>query len=363
MHPLLTSRTRVLLYLAVWVPIAGFFALMLRLAAGISWLEAACVTIPLCLVYALFCLGPWYSCRDLPKKPAQLAAILLNHLIAALVAASLWTFLARVLVGGLMRYFLNLGPRLHQQLLGLFESGVMLYMLSVALHYVMYSIQSQRESESREQEARMLAREAELRALKAQINPHFLFNSLNSISALATSDGKRAREMCIRLSEFLRSTLNLGEKENITLQDEFGLAAAYLGVEQIRFGSKLKVEQDVNVHCANCTVPPLVLQPLVENAVKHGIAGLLEGGTIRLHAECVDHYLRLRVENEFDPEAPPSRKSGIGLANVRNRLQARFQEQARLDTTSKGNRWTSEVILPCPTHANGNGNGNGAGSA
>jgi two-component system, LytTR family, sensor histidine kinase AlgZ len=362
MHPLLVSRTRFLLYLAVWIPITGFFSLMLRLATGISWLETVCVTIPLCLVYAMLCLGPWYSCRDLPKKPIKIASILLNHVIAALVAASLWTFMGRVLVGNLMRYFPSLGARLHPQLLGLFELGVLLYLLSVALHFVMFSIQSQRESESREQEARTLAREAELRALKAQINPHFLFNSLNSISALATSDGKRAREMCIRLSEFLRSTLSLGEKENIALEDEFGLAAAYLSVEQIRFGSKLKVEQDVNVHCAQCTVPPLVLQPLVENAVKHGIAGLLEGGTIRLHAECVDHFLRLRVENEFDPEQPPARKSGIGLANVRNRLKARFQEQARLDTSSRGNCWTSEVILPCPTHANGNGNGNGNGA-
>jgi two-component system sensor histidine kinase AlgZ len=269
------------------------------------------------------------------------------------VAASLWTFLGRILVGGLMTYFPTLGPRMRQQLPELFMLGVLLYMLSVALHYVLFSIQGSREAESREQEARMLAREAELRALKAQINPHFLFNSLNSISALATSDGKRAREMCIRLSEFLRSTLNLGEKENIALEEELGLATAYLSVEQIRFGSKLKVEQDVNTHCAGCTVPPLVLQPLVENAVKHGIAGLLEGGTIRLTAQCVDSFLRLRVENEFDPEAPPTRKSGIGLANVRNRLKARFQEQARLDTGFKGNCWTSEVILPCPTHANG----------
>ncbi len=351
MHPLLINRTRFLLYLAIWIPIIGFFALTLRLAAGISWLEAICVTAPLELFYALLCLAPWYSCRDLPRKPSQLAGILLNHLIAALVAASLWTFMGRLLVGGLSQTFPTLGHKLHPQLPELFVMGVLLYMLSVALHYVAYTLESSRESESREAEARTLAREAELRALKAQINPHFLFNSLNSISALATTDGKRAREMCIRLSEFLRSTLSLGDKENIALEDEFNLAAAYLSVEQIRFGAKLKVEKHVNLHCANCTVPPLVLQPLVENAVKHGIAGLLEGGTIRLNAECVEGFLRLRVENEFDPEAPPSRKSGIGLANVRNRLKNRFHEQARLDTMSRGNCWSAEVILPCPTHA------------
>src|SRR5277367_1464309 len=144
MHPLLVNRTRFLLYLADWVPVSGFFALMLRLVTGISWLEAICVVSPLAVVYALFCLGPWYSCRDLPKKPMQIASTLLNHLIAALVAASLWTFLGRILVGALMTYFPTLGPQMRQQLPELFMLGVLLYMLSVALHYVLFSIQGSR---------------------------------------------------------------------------------------------------------------------------------------------------------------------------------------------------------------------------
>ena len=151
---------------------------------------------------------------------------------------------------------------------------MLLYLLSVALHYVLLSMESSKEAETREQEALTLARESELKALKAQINPHFLFNSLNSISALATVDGQRARDMCIKLSDFLRTTLKLGEKQRITLADELALAKAYLEVEQVRFGARLRVEIDADADCDQCVVPSLVLQPLVENAVKHGIAGI-----------------------------------------------------------------------------------------
>ncbi|HEY6390975.1 MAG TPA: histidine kinase [Bryobacteraceae bacterium] len=179
------------------------------------------------------------------------------------------------------------------------------------------------------------------------MNPHFLFNCLHSISALATVDGVRARDMCIKLSDFLRSTLSLGEKNSISLREELALAKAYLDVEQVRFGSRLRIELETDAECENCKVPPLFLQPLVENAVKHGIAGLVDGGTIRLRAHCSEGWLRVRVENEFDQEVPAARRHGLGLQNVRNRLRALYENQARLDTSVAGNLFVAEVELPC----------------
>ena len=349
MHPLLTSTRRFFLYLLGWIPV-GLLLAFLAMAGGLTGAEAASLTSPLALLYAFFCLGPWYTCRTLPAEFSKIAAVLLNHLVAAFVASGLWTFVAKLLASGLATFFPQLDQRVRPQLPLLFGVGVLLYILAVALHYVALSVQNSRQAENREQEARVLARESELKALKAQINPHFLFNSLNSISALATVDGARAREMCIRLSDFLRNTLKLAEKETISLKEELALAAAYLSVEQVRFGARLRVEQQIHPACQDCAVPSLVLQPLVENAVKHGIAGLVEGGSIRLTAECVDDFLRVRVENEFDPESPAARKSGLGLVNVRGRLQARYEDQARLDTSVTGNCFAAEVILPCQGH-------------
>jgi hypothetical protein len=349
MHPLL-AKGRIVLYLLVWAAMGGLLGYLLTITGRLVWQEAALLALPLALFYAFVCLAPWYMCRVLPLGEGRLPKLVGNHLAAGVVAALFWIVVAKVLGLGLNRYYPTVNERFSPQLPLLFGIGVLLYMLSVALHYVLLSLESSKESESREHEARTLAREAEIKALKAQINPHFLFNSLNSIAALATVDGVRARDMCIKLSDFLRNTLSLGEKQSIALGDELALAQAYLAVEKVRFGSRLKIEMKTDSGCDECVVPPLFLQPLVENAVKHGIAGLVDGGTIRLEAHCENGWLQVTVQNEFDPDAPPAQRHGLGLQNVRNRLRAVYENQARLDTVVTGSVFVVAVDLPCTAH-------------
>jgi LytS/YehU family sensor histidine kinase len=153
--------------------------------------------------------------------------------------------------------------------------------------------------------------------------------------------------MCVRLSEFLRATLNLAEEEIIPIEEEMALATTYLDVERVRFGSRLRAAQVLGAGCENCAVPSLILQPLVENAVKHGIAGLVEGGEIRLEADCHEGRLRVRVENEFDPDARSPNRNGVGLANVRNRLKTRYHNRARVTTEVRGRHFAVTLELPC----------------
>ena len=350
MHPLLAAKGRIVLYLLVWVALGGLLGFLLTITGNLTWLEAGEIALPLALFYAFVCLAPWYMCRFLPLGPAQFPRLLGNHLAAASVAGLFWIVLARGLAFGLSRFNPTLDDRFRPEIPVVFGIGVMLYVLSVALHYVLLSMESSKEAETREQEAKTLAREAEIKALKAQINPHFLFNSLNSIAALATVDGVRARDMCIKLSDFLRNTLSLGEKQSITLRDELALAQAYLAVEKVRFGARLRIEVETDAICSDCIVPPLFLQPLVENAVKHGIAGLVDGGTVRLEAHCEKGWLQLTIQNEFDPDAPAARKHGLGLQNVRNRLRAVYENQARIDTMLTGGLFVVTVDMPCTEH-------------
>ena len=344
MHPLLLSRSRIVLYLLAWVPVGGLLGYLLWQPGNLSGVEAISLSIPLSLFYAFVCLTPWYLLPSATRQPWKLVV---NHAAASIVAGLLWIVLAKLIALALTRYFPNLNNRFSPQLPLVFGIGILLYLLAVALNYALLSVESSKEAETREQEALTLAREAEIKALKAQINPHFLFNSLNSIAALATVDGARAREMCIKLSDFLRSTLSLGEKSRISFRDELALAKAYLDVEQVRFGARLRIELDTDGHCEGCVVPPLFLQPLVENAVKHGIAGLVEGGVIRLEAQCRDGWLHVKVANEFDPDAPAPRRHGLGLQNVRGRLRALYENKARIDTTVSNNEFLVQVDLPC----------------
>jgi two-component system sensor histidine kinase AlgZ len=228
-----------------------------------------------------------------------------------------------------------------------FVIGVLLYLLSTGLHYALLTAEASREAERRAAEARTLAREAELQSLRFQLNPHFLFNSLHSISALATIDGARARDMCLRLAGFLRSSLGLGNRESIPMREEVELARNYLEVEQVRFGNRLRVEAEIEPGCEECAAPPLLLQPLVENAVKHGIAGLVEGGAIRMAARREAGKVTISVENEFDADAPPRGSLGMGLEHVRRRLQVRYGAEASFEAGAVGGTYRVVLRFPC----------------
>jgi two-component system sensor histidine kinase AlgZ len=340
MHPFLASRTNVILYLAAWIPVGAMLGLVLAVSARLSWAESASITAPLTLVLAFVWLSPWYSCRFLPIGSTPVWKLLTNHLLAAVVLSGAVLLLARALAAGFSNVFPGLDQSFRPAHPVLGGMSILLYLLAVALHYTFLAVHAGRE-------AAVLAREAELKALKAQINPHFLFNSLNSISALTGVDAARAREMCIRLSDFLRNSLRLGERVTIPFSEELALARTYLEVEQVRFGQRLRVVQDIEPECGDCEVPPLLVQPLVENAIKHGIATLVDGGEISMRGRRSSDGMRFVIENPYDPEAPSTRRNGIGLANVRNRLQARYGNAARLEIEVEQNRYRVVLSLPC----------------
>ncbi len=192
----------------------------------------------------------------------------------------------------------------------------------------------------------MLAREIELKVLKAQVDPHFLFNSLNSVSSLIGSDPPGAREMCLLLAEFLRTSLKLVNQPNIPLSEELALVERFLTIERVRFGSRLRLEIDVDPRSESSLVPPLLLQPLVENAVKHGVAHRLDGATVRIRSEIVGDDLRLSVENECDADRPDSLSTKIGLENVRSRLRTLYPNDARMDFREEDGKFVVELRLP-----------------
>lgn len=336
MHPILASRNGLALYLLAWSAVAVLLAGLLRMQGDLDFIQGLQLSAPLALLYAFLCLVPWYGCRALPVGKTSVIKLVVNHLGATVFSTAVWAGAARLL--GMVYDF---DPRSLDMTL-LITVGFLLQGLSVALHYTWLAIEASRD-------AAIQAREAELRALKAQVNPHFLFNSLNSIAALASIDPARAREMCIHLSGFLRQTLGLGEKESITWGEELKLAQTYLDVEQIRFGKRLRVEMHVEEGCNRCQVPPLVLQPLIENAVKHGIASLVDGGTIRVASVFSNDTMLVSVENTFDPDSPSARSNGLGLRNVRSRLETRFGGAGQLTVNTGEGTFRAQMSMPCRT--------------
>jgi len=317
-------------------------------AAGLTGAEAGILLLLLAPLFALMCLLAWYPCRATPVQTSGIVRLISTHSAAATLVSGAWMLFAMLYVSALSLLDSLHGLAAYKGLYKLiFGVGVLLYMLSVAFHYVLFSIESARQSEQHLYDARVFARDAELRALKSQINPHFIFNSLHSISALTSIDPSKAREMCISLADFLRTTLGMGEKKLIQLSEELELIHRYLAVEKVRFGSRLQMKEEVEQEALNCIIPPLLLQPLVENAIVHGIAHLPEGGWIRLEVHSHADRLTILVENNLDPDSRPAKRhNGIGLANVRERVQTRYGKASSFAAKSEGDTFLVAISLP-----------------
>src|SRR6185295_12622816 len=205
MHPIFAGRGRLGLYLLGWLPLALLFVVLLVWRGGLSWGEATLVALPLVLLDAYLCLAAWYLCRALPLRRGPLWEALGAHLLSALASSVLWVLAgwAWVTLLGTIPGLDRLGPRFLMLAPALLAVGVPLYLLAVAFHYLLLALEGAADAERRALELREQAREAEWKALRSQLDPHFLFNSLNVVAALVASDPGGARSMAILLAEFL----------------------------------------------------------------------------------------------------------------------------------------------------------------
>ena len=352
MNPILSDRRKLALYLLAWLIIGILLAALLVLMEEIQWVPAFLLTLPMAVLYAFICLSSWYLCRTFPLQKTDLYKLSFIYLFSGSFESSLWVLLGQGWLWLIQQSLLF--PALDNLAIDnrlFFGTGLALYLLVISLLYLIIALEETRKAEERSFQLRLFAQEAELRALRAQIDPHFLFNSLNSISALTTKNPEAARNMTVMLAEFFRKSLKLGTQETITLQEEIDLAAGFLQIEQVRFGERLSVEKQFDATALTCLVPPLILQPLIENAVNHGIKHLVEGGTIKLYINRTGPRLSISIENPCDPDRSRVTTSGLGLENVRKRLQVFFGTDARLDFTEQHGQFRIELFLPAKEHA------------
>ena len=344
-----STRRAVALYLLVWLMLGLLFAGLIVFASGAAWINALCFALPVTLVYA-FATGfsSYYLCRAHPLASKNVGAIVVVFFFAALMSGSLlaafcalWNSMLAALDEGIV-----IMPGLNAMIFGL---GLILYGLMAVANYLAIEFGRARALERGELELKLMAKDAQLRMLRTQIDPHFLFNSLNSISALTSIDPAAARDMTVRLADFFRHSLGLEARTMVTLQDEATLVAHFIAIEKIRFGARLVVEQDIGAAAAACLLPPMILQPLVENAVKHGIGQLPQGGTIYIAAQRLGSILQISVENDIDAGSSVATGQGIGLANVRERLAAAYGHQASVSCTRDNHRFRVALALPATT--------------
>jgi LytS/YehU family sensor histidine kinase len=218
------------------------------------------------------------------------------------------------------------------------------------LSVLWYSSEEEQQNLQRKADAERLSKEAELFKLRQQLAPHFLFNSLNSISALVGSQPEQARKMIQQLSDFLRSNLKKEEQKWVPLSEELQYLELYLDIEKVRFGHRLTTVIVHDLPSMDMRLPPMLLQPIVENAIKFGLYDTTEEVIISISARAEDRFVRITVKNPFDPETSrPSQGAGFGLSSIQRRLYLLFARADLLETRIEDHFFTTIVKIPQPS--------------
>ena len=354
MHPILANRRRLLLYLALWLVLGTLLAAEWSADRVVPFVWTFSFTVPLAMLMSAQSLSSWYLVRLLPAATTKIARLAGMWIGATFVSLAVWMLAARGWATLLQAWA---GPQvvLPDSTWQLLVTGCIGFAVGVVGHYAVAVMERAREIETQALQLRISAREAEMHFLRRQIDPHFLFNSLNSVTALIGTDDPAARRMCQLLAEFFRMSIRHGSETQITLEQEFAMAETFLAIEQVRYGARLEPRLQLDENARALAVPALLLQPLIENAVHHGIAHLLEGGQISLSAQRRNDRLEITVANPCAEDRPPSRGTGLGLKNVRARLEARYANSAGFDVSALPETFSVRLVLPAETlaaHAN-----------
>jgi hypothetical protein len=346
MHPILSHRGRLVGYLLLWVTFGALLGTVIAVTGAGSLRWAELFAIPLAVLMGLQCLPCWYLVRGMAPTEVPAWRLAGTWLSTGSVLLSLWLTAAMLWIRVLKYAGLlpNVDPATLIPLLVF--AGCVGILIAILGLYSAAAVERSRDAERRALELRALAREAEMSFLRRQLDPHFLFNSLNSVAALIGSDATAARRMCLLMADFFRKSLKFGAQQTIALSDELTMIETFLAIEEVRFGDRLRRSVDVTAEALTMRVPALLLQPLVENAVHHGIAHLLDGGEIRLSAKVRGSLLDIVVENTCDADRPISRSTGLGLANVRGRVESMYGTRARMDVENEPAIFRVLLALP-----------------
>lgn len=333
--PLFGNKKNARIYGLIWLCLsilqANFLIWVVQLYPWAAFADALIFNIS----FGLLGRAIWPVTRFSRIDKANYFNTIITHVIAATIIIGIWYFIGSSLLSTIFTKFedkVYLSILANTKTLRIVQ-GVFLYLLLIMNYYLFILAEDRKENEIREVNLISNLKQAELEMLKSQLNPHFIFNSLNSISSLTIVEPKSAQKMVILLSDFLRYSLRSTD-ELVSFKEELDATEKYLAIEKVRFDDKLIIESNIQSGLENLKLPSLILQPLVENAIKYGLHDSLEASTIQLKCKESNGLLEITIENEFDKASTMKKGEGVGLNNVKERLQLIY-DLSDLMTTSK----------------------------
>lgn len=346
-HPFLTNPRLAVFYGIFWTIASVVMLLVLVFANGLDYLAAFTEVFSSMIIFAIVGMPIWYVTRFSTLENNSVLKVIFAHLIAAAIIVFIWMYLGVIIIKLLNPEAIEW---MQKGLINRIFGGYMMYTIYVIFFYAVNYYISFKEKVRNEGKLISLVKEAELHALKSQINPHFLFNSLNSISSLTMTDPAKAQEMVINLSQLMRYSLKHGQKEKVLFKQELENNKLYLQIEKVRFGSKLNPVFEIDVKCLQAEIPNMILQPLYENAIKYGVYEATEPVEVKTICRCTDDFLQVTIKNTYDSNVLSKRGEGIGLRNIRDRLQIIYGNPHLLKLEDNKNEFTVTLTIPQKTN-------------
>ena len=355
MHPFLKSPVHLVLMGFLWSPILLCTVMLQTGLSDLTFLEALLLVGPPMGVEFFVCLSLWYPCKTITPERHNFAQMILRHSVSAVVMISVW-----ILAAGLYSEALDIvaktdvwRTRFNEAFPLLMGMGFFLYFLFCLIYYLLITIEKSRKMEQVALESRLDASRAELKSLRTSIHPHFLFNSMAALSTLTRTSPEQAQQMCIQLSDFMRYSLNYGQKEWAQVQDEIEHVENYLGIEKIRLGKRLKLDFQVEPEALEENLPPLTLLPLVENAVKHAFQQSLEVRTLFLRIQKIPDWLLIVVRNSYDRRSQAAHSGGHGLKGLKKRLANVYGDRASMVVDKENEVFMVTLRIPVDMEGKG----------
>ena len=348
-HPIFQSIRSVLIYFATWILIAGIHVAVLMIFYHQSFLFAFSDSIVFNFLFCMLGLSIWFAVHYNRPEKSKVFNLFINHLSLLALVLLLWLGIGVGLLNAISNDNSTYKEFLSASIPWRLISGLFFYFIIVLIYYLIIYYNNLQEKLVNEVKLKELVKESELNLLKAQINPHFLFNSLNSISSLTMTNPAKAQDMIIKLSDFLRYTISFHEDRFSTLEKELENIKRYLEIEQVRFGSRLQYDWEIEDDCLQQKIPLMILQPLFENAVKHGVYESTEPIIIQTKCSLHENFMQIIIRNNFEPFSKSRKGEGIGLKNCKERLKLLYKNDQLLKTNI--NDLVFEVALIIPIEA------------
>jgi sensor histidine kinase YesM len=345
-HPILSNRVRLIVWWLVWLFLALGQSLLFYFAYGSFTNLSIIDSLVSLIIYSGIALSLWYPFSFFNSGVTRIPALISNLVAIGALSVTLWVLITKFLMTTVLPEEINYQTYWDATFPYRIGTGVFIYGLIILTYYLFVSLSNLSEKNAKEAKLESLVKETELKMLRSQINPHFLFNSLNSISSLTITDPEKARDMVVKLSEFMRYALSRKDEQPVTLQNELENLRLYLDIEKVRFGDKLTTEEIIEPGCLDLKIPVMLLQPLFENAVKHGVYESTESVRIITQANIIDGYFEINISNNYDPAPSLKRGTGTGLLNVTRRLELFYGNKASMKTLKENGIYTVTLYIP-----------------